>query len=82
MVETNLYSVTEYFKAAEGGRGRLTGGVFIYDLSPIVMEGERRAEEASGTSSRGASPSWGVFAVTGMTDRWIHRAAELMSKNA
>jgi hypothetical protein len=24
----------------------------------------------------------GVFAVTGMTDRWIHRAAELMSKNA
>jgi len=83
VVETNLYSVTEYFKAAEGwSEGGLPAVFFIYDLSPIVMEVSDAPKSLGHFLARCLAVVGGVFAVTGMTDRWIHRAAELMSKNA
>ena len=53
---------------------------FLYDLSPITMEVSDAPTSLGHFLTRVCAVVGGVFAVTGMTDRWIHRAVNLMNK--
>ena len=79
-LKTNLYSVTEYFGASKGWDSTLPAVYFLYDLSPITMEISDAPGSLGHFLTRVCAVVGGVFAVTGMTDRWIHRAVNLMNK--
>ena len=83
-VKTNLYSVTEYFTPSSGwSETGLPAVFFLYDLSPVVMEVSDAPASFGHFLARVCAVVGGVFAVTGMTDRWIHRAVEMLAaKNA
>jgi len=79
-VRTNLYSVTEYFTPSRGwSETGLPAVFFLYDLSPVVMEVSDAPASFGHFLARVCAVVGGVFAVTGMTDRWIHRAVEVIA---
>ena len=81
MLKTNLYSVTEYFTASKGwSETGLPAVFFIYDLSPVVMEISIEHASLGHLMARLCAVVGGVFAVSGMADRWIHRAVGMMAK--
>ena len=84
VIKTNLYSVTEYFTPSRGwSETGLPAVFFLYDLSPVVMEVSDAPASFGHFLARVCAVVGGVFAVTGMTDRWIHRAVEMLAaKNA
>jgi hypothetical protein len=80
VVKTNLYSVTEYFTPSRGwSQTGLPAVFFLYDLSPVVMEVSDAPASFGHFLTRVCAAVGGVFAVTGMTDRWIHRAVQLVA---
>tara|TARA_B110000977_G_scaffold165743_2_gene213184 strand:+ start:14114 stop:15247 length:1134 start_codon:yes stop_codon:yes gene_type:complete len=80
-IRTNLYSVTEYFTQSKGwSETGLPAVFFIYDLSPVVMEISDAHVSFGHFLARVCAVVGGVFAVTGMVDRWIHRWVEAMGK--
>lgn len=79
-LRTNLYSVTEYYSASKGWESTLPAVYFLYDLSPITMEISEGPRSLGHFFTRVCAVVGGMFAVTGMTDRWIHRAVNLMNK--
>ena len=81
VLKTNLYSVTEYFTASKGwSETGLPAVFFIYDLSPVVMEISIEHASLGHLMARLCAVVGGVFAVSGMADRWIHRAVGMMAK--
>ena len=83
VIDTNLYSVTEFFQPARGWTdGGIPATYFLYDLSPIVMEVSDAPSSLGHFLARVCAVVGGGFAVTGMMDRWIHRVVELVGKNA
>lgn len=71
---TNQYSVTEYRQAQRHGSGRLPGVYLLYDFSPVSMELQETRRGLWHLLVRLCAVVGGCFAVTGMIDRWVHRA--------
>lgn len=70
---TNQYSVTEFYQRQTKGTGRLPGVYLLYDLSPVTMELAEKRVGFGHFLVRLCAVIGGVFAVTGLIDRWVHR---------
>ncbi|KAK3252848.1 hypothetical protein CYMTET_37876 [Cymbomonas tetramitiformis] len=78
-LHTHQLSVTEYFMPPKGLRDTGMPAVyFLYDLSPITVNIAEKSNSVTHFLTRVCAVVGGVFAVTGMLDRWVHRAITLV----
>lgn len=70
---TNQYSVTEYYHPVKKNEVELPSVVFLYDLSPITITITTQYRSLAHLLVRFCAVVGGVFAVTGLFDRWVHR---------
>ncbi|KAK2075957.1 hypothetical protein QBZ16_001293 [Prototheca wickerhamii] len=76
-VETQQYSVTEYYTRVDPKTdNKLPGLFFIYDTSPIAMDVIRTREGWLHFFVRFAAVVGGAFALTGAWDRVVHIAVQ------
>ena len=62
--------------------GTLPAIYFVYDLSPIVVRIETRTRSLLHFLTRVCAVVGGIFAITGLVDRWVHRlVCQLRPKN-
>jgi len=66
--------------SCKGWDSSLPAVYFLYDLSPITVEISDAPKSLGHFLTRVCAVVGGVFAVTGMLDRWIHRAVNLINK--
>lgn len=78
----NQYSVTEYYSPNRPGSGRLPGVYLLYDFSPVEMELEETRTGIGHLLVRLCAVIGGLFAVTGMIDRWVHRLVTSITQPA
>ncbi|KAK9865559.1 hypothetical protein WJX84_003935 [Apatococcus fuscideae] len=72
-MSTNQYSVTEYFQPVHKGEQKLPAVWFMYDMSPILVTVHEARFSLGHLLVRLCAVIGGVFAVTGMTDRAVHK---------
>ncbi|EIE27037.1 DUF1692-domain-containing protein [Coccomyxa subellipsoidea C-169] len=70
---TNQYSVTEYDTVVHKGEMQMPSVWFSYDISPISVTISEIRKSFAHLLVRFCAVVGGVFAVTGMFDRWVHR---------
>ncbi|CAK0737592.1 hypothetical protein CVIRNUC_000938 [Coccomyxa viridis] len=70
--KTHQYSVTEYDTVVHKGEMQMPSVLFIYDLSPISVTITETRKSFAHLLVRVCAVVGGVFAVTGMLDRWMH----------
>ncbi|GLC39560.1 hypothetical protein PLESTB_001627000 [Pleodorina starrii] len=78
VTETHQYSVTEYAQPLEPGY--VPALDVHYDLSPIVMTINERPPSLLHLVVRICAVVGGAFAITRMTDRWVHWFVRLVTK--
>ncbi|GAQ85978.1 hypothetical protein KFL_002630210 [Klebsormidium nitens] len=78
-VETNQYSVTEYFMPSSMQPGGLPAVYFLYDLSPIAVKVTERRRNFGHFLTRICAVLGGTFAVTGMIDKWTYKTVQLFT---
>ena len=77
---THQYSVTEYFSpaAVAGGEVSVPAIYFVYDFSPITVNIRERRRSGLHFLTRVCAVVGGVFAVTGIVDRWVQWLMKLL----
>ncbi|KAK9833853.1 hypothetical protein WJX74_007907 [Apatococcus lobatus] len=73
-LNTNQYSVTEYFSPVHKGQQMMPAVWFMYDMSPILVTVREARFSFGHLLVRLCAVIGGVFAVTGMTDRAVHKS--------
>jgi hypothetical protein len=76
-IESNQYSVTEYFMPSSMQPGGLPAVYFLYDLSPIAVKVTERRRNFGHFLTRICAVLGGTFAVTGMIDKWAYKLVQL-----
>ncbi|KAL3144272.1 hypothetical protein ABBQ32_004041 [Trebouxia sp. C0010 RCD-2024] len=71
-VLSNQYSLTEYYSPVQKGEVQLPAIYFLYDLSPIMVSIKDAKASLAHLLVRLCAVIGGVFAITGMCDRWLH----------
>lgn len=71
-LESNQYSLTEYYTPVHKGEVQLPAIYFLYDLSPIMVNVRDAGDGLAHLLVRICAVVGGVFAITGMCDRWVH----------
>mmetsp|Transcript_42676 Transcript_42676/g.51817 ORF Transcript_42676/g.51817 Transcript_42676/m.51817 type:complete len:356 (-) Transcript_42676:115-1182(-) len=80
--KTNQYSVTEYFSPSKGTHGGgMPSAYFMYDLSAITVQITEKQRSLGHFLTRVCAVVGGVFAVTGMLDRFVHRILTMKGKD-
>ncbi|KAK9808959.1 hypothetical protein WJX72_007060 [[Myrmecia] bisecta] len=79
-IPANQYAVTEYYSALHKGEMQLPAVWFMYDFSPITVTISEKRRSFLHLLTRLCAVVGGVFAVTGMLDRWVHRLVTWVSK--
>ncbi|KAL3130533.1 hypothetical protein ABBQ38_008345 [Trebouxia sp. C0009 RCD-2024] len=69
---SNQYSLTEYYSPVQKGEVQLPAIYFLYDLSPIMVSIKDARASIAHLLVRLCAVIGGVFAITGMCDRWLH----------
>lgn len=72
MLHSNQYSLTEYYSPVHKGEVQLPAIYFLYDLSPIMVTVRDARGGLAHLLVRICAVVGGVFAITGMCDRWLH----------
>lgn len=70
--QSNQYSLTEYYSPVHKGEVQLPAIYFLYDLSPIMVNVKDARASLAHLLVRLCAVIGGVFAITGMCDRWLH----------
>eukprot|EP00232_Nephroselmis_pyriformis_P005776 CAMPEP_0182908472 /NCGR_PEP_ID=MMETSP0034_2-20130328/35229_1 /TAXON_ID=156128 /ORGANISM="Nephroselmis pyriformis, Strain CCMP717" /LENGTH=203 /DNA_ID=CAMNT_0025044653 /DNA_START=3 /DNA_END=611 /DNA_ORIENTATION=- len=78
-MHTNQYSVTEYYTEGSSTDGQLPAVYFLYDLSPITVSITEKKRAVAHFLTRICAVVGGVFAVTGMLDKWVHGIVHSLS---
>ncbi|KAK9834322.1 hypothetical protein WJX81_007031 [Elliptochloris bilobata] len=77
-LQGNQYAVTEYYTPVHKGDTHMPAVWFVYDISPISVSIARTRRSLAHLLVRCCAVVGGVFAVTGMIDRWVHRLVQLL----
>ncbi|CAL5218347.1 g7 [Coccomyxa viridis] len=78
--KTNQYSVTEYDTIVHKGEMQMPSVMFMYDMSPISVTITETRKSFAHLLVRFCAVVGGVFAVTGMLDRWVHKLVTAVVK--
>ncbi len=80
VVDTNQYSVTEYYSPIHSGEQAMPAVYFLYDFSPIMVIVRDTRPGFLHLLVRLCAVVGGVFAITGMFDKIVHRLVTHVSK--
>ncbi|BDA44520.1 Endoplasmic reticulum-Golgi intermediate compartment protein [Coccomyxa sp. Obi] len=78
--KTHQYSVTEYDTVVHKGEMQMPSVWFSYDFAPISVTITQTRKSFAHLLTRLCAVIGGVFAVTGMLDRWVHRIVTAIVK--
>jgi hypothetical protein len=81
-IPTNQFSVTEYYMPATARGSQLPAVYFMYDLFPITVSISEGKRSLGHFLTRVCAVVGGVFAVSGMLDRFIHRVVKQMESKS
>eukprot|EP00850_Spirogloea_muscicola_P018367 SM000167S02980 [mRNA] locus=s167:272820:275057:- [translate_table: standard] len=81
-IDTNQYSVTEYFSPQKKHDSTLPAVYFVYDLSPVTVSITERRRNLLHFITRLCAVLGGTFAFSGMLDRWLHKVLQVSSKHS
>lgn len=81
-MNTNQFSVTEYFTPLKNYDRNWPAVYFLYDLSPIIVTIKEERRNFTHFITRVCAVLGGTFALTGLLDRWMYRFIETVTKSS